>query len=167
MRVTEIEALGVEVTWGLLLICFDSPRVLRGGEYQPRFVSASDVVDFATDRLFNTDDPKVVALAMCQVTDEPAIYEALEHLRSAEASDQTVELRKFRAIYVWFMLPGPQAQLPAGMEQIADIWVRLGTPRGTPGDALLSGEFWHRDYREVLVENQRWVAGELETVRGC
>jgi len=169
ITISEIREQGIAVTWTLLSLCYGCRAILDGGGWQPRFVSAEDVVAYAANGIISEDGDALLELACLRPApgDEEVIEELLGRLSDAERADRCRELRKFRALYVWKNLPGSELDNTRGVIALVELWVQFDFPAGTPGHGLNHVSYSDADYARLRRRSELWVQAELRTVRSC
>jgi hypothetical protein len=126
ISIKDFELSGFRITWRLLDIGF------RGSALFSDQLSSRDIIDYATNKLVESDDTDIIALACEYEPNTDKVAELLGKLANKENSEYDHEFTKWKVVYVLTYLPKDDADYIQGLVDIGDIWVDLGFPQDSP-----------------------------------
>jgi len=157
---------GINVTWTLLLICFESCNLLKYCEYGKRFISASEIIDYAIELLETSDETSIISLAILKETEEEDILKLLQQLSVHENLDYSIEYKKFRAMYILKNLPKSNDEVLQGSLKIYELWDMFDFSDDLPDINLDFKKISLKKYLELLDIHNEWIQNEFNSIRG-
>jgi len=167
MMIREFAKENIRMTWTLLSICFDSNNLLRNSEYEQKYVSASEVISYATDFLEASDDIDITSLAILKENEERDILKLLGQLSNREKCQYSYEFRKFRAMYIYKNLPKTNDDFMHGILKISELWDKFGFPEDSPNIYFKFEEYSLSNFKKLLDIHTAWIKNEFEIIRHC
>ena len=165
MMIKEFEDKGINVTWTLLFMCFNSNNILENNRYEQRFISGRDIIDYAIELLTDTSNPQIVSLAIQNVDDEENILGLLQKLSEEENMDYQLEFRKFRAMYIYVNLPRASENYVHGILKISEIWNKFGFPEDSPNIFLKFSDYSQENFEKIVEINEKWLLQEFKRLQ--
>ena len=161
MMIAEFKSRKIELTWTLLLICYNSNDLLKNCQHEKRFVGGDEIINYATNLLSETDDCRIVSLAILGENEQEMILDLLQQLSGEEKCDYSVEFRKFRAMYVHKNLPSTNDDFIQGILRITEIWDHFNFPGDSPNVYYKFKDYSLANFRKLLKINSNWVNEEF------
>lgn len=165
MRIEEFINMNIKITWTLLLICFNSNRLLRNSEYEQAFISADEVIDYAAGLLECTESDDIVSLAILKSSEQEDIIKVLKKLSESENADYSFEFRKFRVMYIYNNLPSESDDFMHGILKISELWDKFGFPKDSPNIYFKFKDYSQENYNKLLEIHNFWLKSEFEFIR--
>ena len=165
MKIEDFTNMKINITWTLILICFDSNRLLRNSEYEQTFISANEVIDYAVSFLEYTENDDIISLALLRSGDEDDILNILKKLSESENGDYCFEFRKFRAIYIYNNLPSRSDDYMHGILRISELWDKFGFPEDSPNIYFQFTNYSQENFNKLLDIHNSWLTSEFEFIR--
>ena len=165
MSINEIINDNIKITWTLLLICFNSNNLLKNCEYEQKFISASDVINYAVSFLETTDNMDVASLAVLQEDEERDLLRLLTQLSARENCKYSFEFRKFRAMYIREKLPSADEEFIHGILQISELWDKFGFPEDSPNIYFNFEDYSLLNFKKLLELHIAWIKREFEIIK--
>ena len=164
MIISEFKSKNIRITWTLLLICFDSNNVLKNTEYNRKFISGQEIIDYAIDFLNCTENPNIISLAILNENEDKEIYNYLKQLSKCENCDYQLEFRKFRVMYIYKNMPSIKSDFMHGILDIIELWSKFDFPKDAPNIYIKFEDFSYKNFLILLNVNKDWVYKELESI---
>lgn len=158
INVEDIKQLGLTITW----------RLLYNGLCNNQ-ISASDIIEYAMEKLEEGDDENEV----CEIAGEYAdnkeeICGLLYDLIESDTSDD-MENRKIRIVVVNKVLKNKNDNFINGLIELTELWIGLGYPADAPhiiqgrDNDISPTEYYTQENYDILFEkNKEWLVRELE-----
>lgn len=163
--ISKFEVRNIEITWTLLLICFDSKNLPKNCTYEQRFISGDEITNYAANSMEFNDDPQIVSLAILSGDEHEEILYLLRQLSNKEDCDYDLEYKKFRAMYIYENLPDSDDDFMHGILKISEIWDKLGFPADSPNIYYKFNDFSQSNFKNLLDINKTWLHNEFETLK--
>lgn len=156
-RIKEICDNNIPVNWGTLWTAW------KGLRAYPPLIGASDVIEFAVDKLGSekaVPDP-VLRLASLYQTETDKVRELLFSLSKSNPYDPETEERKWRLIILMDLLGHlPKDPMYAVLE-LADFWSTWDFPADSPISGININEFYDKQGVEKLFSSHaKWIENE-------
>ena len=165
IKIENIIKIGFQITWTLLEIGYKSDTVFADQ------LTAADIINYATNKLSEIDDPDIVELACEYDTNSDDIRKYLLKLASSENSKYDNELKKWMVIYVHTHLPQENVNHIQGLIELGDIWANLNYPQNSPhvfqgryNDITPEGYYTPQNYKALLKRHYDWINDEIKQI---
>ena len=162
----KIKKLGFKITWKFIKIGFKSNTIFENQ------LNSSDVLSFALEQLYNSQNEDVENLACEYLYNIDKIEFYLNKLADKEKSDYEIEFRKWRVFYVINNLPDQSYNCVHGLCALGDIWCALGFPKDSPhiyqgiGNSLSPTQYYtDENYEMILKRHIDWIAKEISVIK--
>ncbi len=162
MTISKFQNRKLKVTWTLLLICFNSNNLLKNCDFNSRFISGNEIINYAGSLLDETDDSRIVSLAILKENEQEAILPLLQQLSIEENCDYSLEFRKFRAMYVYENMPSANDDFMHGILKISEIWDQFDFPEDSPNIYYKFTDYSPAVFERLLKVNTDWLLKEFE-----
>ena len=158
---------GVMITWTVLKIGFD------GSTQYYKQLSGKDIINYSINKIENGDETlEVLLLASTNESCDGEISKLLQVLSNAENTSIDIELRKWRAIYVYSYLLEIQDDYIQGLVELGDIWAKLDFPNDSPHvfqgrkNKITPEEYYTQEnYKKLLEIHKKWLEEEIIDLR--
>ena len=165
MKIEDFTNMKINITWTLILICFDSNRLLRNSEYEQTFISANEVINYAAGFLECTENDDIISLAILRSGEEEDILNILKKLSGSENGDYSLEFRKFRIFYIYINLPYRSNDFMYGILKISELWDKFGFPEDSPNIYFQFTNYSQENFNKLLDIHNSWLTSEFEFIR--
>lgn len=165
MKIEDFTNMNIKITWTLILICFNSNRLLRNSEYERTFISTNEVINYAVGFLECTENDDIVSLAILRSGEEEDILNILKKLSESENGDYSLEFRKFRAMYIYENLPSRNDDFMHGILKISELWDKFGFPEDSPNIYFEFKNYSLENFNKLLDIHNSWLKSEFEFIR--
>lgn len=165
MKIEDFTNMNIRITWTLILICFNSNRLLRNSEYERTFISANEVINYAVGFLEYTENDDIVSFAILRNSEEEDILNILKKLSESENGDYCLEFRKFRALYIYENLPSKNDDFMHGILKLSELWDKFGFPEDSPNIYFEFKNYSQEKFNKLLDIHNSWLKSEFEFIR--
>ena len=148
-----------------MLICFNSNKLLQNCEYEQKFISAKEIINYATNLLAYSNDNDIVKLAILYEHEEDEIARMLNHLSDKENCQYSHEFRKFRVLYIKEHLPKKGDYFMHGIIKISELWNKFEFPDDSPNIYFKFKDYSEAKFNELLKIHAEWIDMEIEKVK--
>ncbi len=165
MKIEDFTNMNIKITWTLILICFNSNRLLRNSEYERTFISANEVINYAVGFLEYTENDDIVSLAILRSGEKEDVLNILKKLSESENGDYSLEFRKFRSMYIYENLPSRNDDFMHGILKISELWDKFGFPEDSPNIYFEFKNYSQENFNKLLDIHNSWLKSEFEFIR--
>ena len=156
--------MNIRITWTLLLIGFNSNKLLKNSKYEKKSISSDEIINYATRYLENSSDNDVISLAILTKEDEDDIYSILAKLSDKEGCDYDFEFRKFRAMYFYQNMPSADEEYIHGILGFNELWDKFGFPADSPNIFFKFEDYSAEKFNVLIAIHKAWLKTEFEVV---
>lgn len=165
MKIEDFTNMNIKITWTLILICFNSNRILKNSVYEQTFISANEVINYSTGILECTENDDIVTLAILRSGEEEEILNILKKLSESENNDYSLEFKKFRAMYIYKNLPSKSDEFLQGILKLSELWDKFGFPEDSPNIYFDFKNYSQENFNKLLDIHNVWLKSEFELIR--
>ena len=161
MKIFNFINMNIKITWTLLLIGFNSNKLLKNSEYEKESISADEIINYAVGLLEESNDNDVISLAILTKEAEKDIFSALAKLSESEGCDYNFEFRKFRAMYIYQNMPSSDDEYIHGILKFNELWDKFEFPSDSPNVYYEFKEYSEEKFKELLKKHYEWLKNEF------
>jgi hypothetical protein len=140
--------------------------------FNQEYFASKDIIDYAVDRLEESDDIEVCELAGAQEYEKDHINELLQDLIKQENTQDDLEFRKIRATIASEVLQVKNDNYIDGLMELADLWSGFDFPEDSPhviqgrGNEIAPQDYYTQENYDMLYQkNKVWLDSEVEDLR--
>ncbi|MDR3050286.1 MAG: DUF2247 family protein [Oscillospiraceae bacterium] len=164
MNIFDFTNMNIRITWILLLIGFNSNKLLKNSEYEKKSISADEIINYAVGLLAESNDDGIISLAILKKEDEKSIFNALTKLSETEGCDYNFEFRKFRAMYIYQNMPSSSDEYIHGILKFSELWDKFGFPSDSPNIYFEFKNYSAEKFNTLLAIHKAWLKSEFEAI---
>lgn len=161
IKLNEIKRMEFTITWRLLYLGFTQ-----------EYFDGKDVIDYAIDKLRESDDEEVCELAGTGEYEKDRIRELLQELMLQESTQDEVEFRKIRATAVSRVLQSKNENYIDGLMELTELWVGFDFPNDSPHtfqgryNEITPEEYYTQEnYENLFNKNILWLNKEVSYLK--
>lgn len=166
IKIEDFRKYNFKITWKLLNIGF------KGSDIFANQLQPSDVLEHAIEKMEAYEcDELVCELASEYVKNTETIDSLLRQLSNREHTDESLELRKWRVVFVAQKVKEKNDNCINGLMDLGDLWIHMGYPEDSPHifqvrDNSITPEQYYTDenYSKLFERHIIWLEKEVEFI---
>lgn len=167
IKIEEFKKYDFKTTWKLLNIGFKGSNIFANQLYP------NDILEYAIEKLEANDcDDLVCELASEYENNTEEIDSLLRQLSCKEDTDESLELRKWRVVFVAQEIANKKDNCIDGLISLGDLWINMGYTEDSPHifqgrENSITPEQYYTDknYCNIFEHHIEWLKKEIEYIQ--